>query len=183
MAYDFSLLKEKAKGVEGWLARELSSVRTGRATSAILDTVRVDSYGTKAPLSHVASISVEDAKTIRITPWDKGQNKELEKAIIASNLGLSVILDDQGLRIVFPELTAERREALRKVVNGKLEEARITLRKARDDAWQEIQERTRAGTLSEDDKFRSKEEMEKIISATGKKLEEMAERKEKEISK
>lgn len=182
MLHDFSEFKKKIDVIQEWLRRELSVIRTGRATPAILDAIRVDSYGTKVPINHIAGVSIEDPKTIRVTAWDKNQNKDIEKAITAADLGLSVVADDRGLRVKFPELTAERREALAKVVNGKFEEARVSLRKARDEIWQEIQDREKSGALSEDEKFRSKEEMQKFVDEATKAMEESVERKEKELS-
>lgn len=182
MSFDFSSFKEKLDEVKEWLARELGTIRTGRATSAILNTIRVDSYGAKQPIDHIAGVTTEDAKTLRITPWDKSHTKEIERAINDAGLGLSIVTDDAGLRVIFPELTSERRGALMKLVNGKLEEAHVSVKKAREDAWGDIQNETRAGTLSEDDKFREKNEMQKLVDEVNKKLDEMAERKEKEIS-
>jgi len=182
MQYDFSGFKKKIETLEEWLHRELSTVRTGRATPAILDTIRVDSYGAKVPINHIAGVSVEDSRTIRVTAWDKNQNKDIENAIISADLGLSVSSDDQGLRVIFPELTAERREALLKVVNTRLEDARVSLRQTRDEVWQEIQEREKSGALSEDEKFRSKTEMQKFVDSANKTMDESVEKKRKEIS-
>ncbi|MBI1999320.1 MAG: ribosome recycling factor [Parcubacteria group bacterium] len=182
MPYNFSSLDGKLEKVKEWFTRELSTVRTGRAAIAVLDSVRVESYGAAMPVTHVAGITTEDARTIRVTPWDKNQIKVIEKAILEANLGLSVVVDDRGIRIIFPELTAERREALKKVVKNKLEEARIALRKVRDEVWHDIQEQERQKKLSEDEKFRLKEDMEKRIKGAQAVLEEAAERKEKEIS-
>ena len=182
MAYDFSSFKEKLQGVEDWLATEYTGVRTGRATPAILDNVYLESYGSRTPIKHAASISIEDARTIRVVPWDKGQIKGIEKAIGEANLGLSVSSDAMGVRVFFPELTAERRTALLKVTGEKLEHARVSVRSERDDVWSEIQTLEREGDIPEDDKFRLKEEMQKYVDQANAKLEEMAGRKEKEIS-
>ncbi|MBI4118463.1 MAG: ribosome recycling factor [Parcubacteria group bacterium] len=182
MAYDFSKLKSDVKKTEEWLARELSTIRTGRATSAILDSVRIESFGTKVPINHVAGVSTEDARTIRVTPWDKGQIGDIRKGIEDANLGLSLAADDQGLRVIFPDLTVERREALKRLVNTKLEEARVTLRGHRDEAWGDIQEKEKVKAISKDVKFRLKEEMEKVVKDGNEALEAMVEKKEKEIS-
>src|SRR3989338_2838561 len=109
MAYDFSKLKTNIKETEEWLARELSGVRTGRATPALLDAVKPEAYGTRTPLRELASVSVEDARTLRVIPWDNTILKIIEKGIIDANLGVGVATDDQGLRVSFPELTSERR--------------------------------------------------------------------------
>jgi len=181
MPYDFSLLNVKIKEIEEWLSREFSTVRTGRATPAILDNVKVDSYGAKVAINHVAGITVEDARSLRVTPWDRAHIKEIEKSIQAEDLGLSVTIDDSGLRVIFPELTAERREQLKKLVGNKHEEAKISLKRAREETWNDIQKKEKGGELSEDEKFRLKDEMQKIIDETNKRFNEMEERKEKEI--
>lgn len=179
--FDFSELKEKSKDIENWLTKELSVIRTGRATPAILDFVQVEAYGSKMAVRELANIIIEDAKTVRVEPWDASMGKNIEKAINSSNLGLSVAPFEKGLRIIFPELTAERREQFIKVVKAKLEEGRISLRNLRDKTGKAIDEKEKAGGMGEDDKSRLKEDMQKIIDGSGKKLEELAERKESEI--
>jgi ribosome recycling factor len=181
MAYNFSQLKSKVTDTEEWLKREFSSVRTGRATPAILDAVTVDSYGSKMHVNQLASISVEDARSLRVVPWDMEQVRNIEVAVQNSNLGLSVNTDEKGLRIIFPELTSERRESLVKLVKQKHEEARIALRKERERVWEDIQEKEKKSELTEDEKFRLKDEMQKMIDEANKKLDESAERKEREI--
>lgn len=179
--FDFSDLKQKSRDVEAWLAKELSVIRTGRATPAILDHVEVEAYGGKMAVRELANITVEDAKTVRVEPWDASVGKSIEKAITTSNLGLSVAPFEKGLRVIFPELTSERREQFIKVAKQKLEEAKITLRGLRDRTGKVIEEKEKSGGMGEDDKFRFKDEMQKIIDETGKKLEEITERKEAEI--
>lgn len=181
MAYNFSDLKKKTEDVSIWFLKELQGIRTNRATPLLLDGVFVEAYETKMPVKDIAAIGVEDARTLRISPWDTTQTKAIEKAITASNLGLSVSIDDKGLRVHFPELTSERRTSLKKVVNEKLEQGRIQLRGERDRIWSDIQEKERSGEMSEDDKFRYKEEMQKIIDEGNKKLEKTASEKEAEI--
>src|SRR3989338_5953642 len=181
MSYDFSQLKKGITDAEGWLSGEFSSIRTGRATAAILDGVRIDSYGAKVPVGHIAGGAVEDAKTLRVVPWDKGQVKDIEQAILKADLGVSVVADSEGLRVIFPDLTSERREAFAKLARMKAEEARKRLRLARDGAWGDIQEKERAGVLTEDEKFRLKNEMQKMIDDANKRFDAMVEKKEKEI--
>src|SRR3989344_5558961 len=103
MPYNFSSLKEGIKGAEEWLLGEFAAIRTGRATASILDSVRIDSYGAKVPVNHLAGLTVEDAKTIRIVPWDKKQMKDMEQAIQKADLGVSVVSDSEGLRVIFPD--------------------------------------------------------------------------------
>jgi ribosome recycling factor len=181
MAFNFTNFKVRAKEIEDWLGREYLSIRTGKASPLLLDTVMVESYGTKQPIKHLAAIVIEDAKTLRITPWDKSSLKSIETAIVAANLGVSTSPDSNGIRVIFPDLTTERRAMLVKLIGTKLEEARITLRKERDKVWNEIQNEERAGNLSEDDKFRTKGDLQKIVDETNAKLEQLAEHKEREI--
>lgn len=182
MAYDFTPLKKKITETEDWLKREFTGVRTGRASPAILDNVRVESYGSKLPINQVGTIGIEDARTIRVSPWDTTQIKEVEKAITAANLGVSVSVDERGVRVSFPELTSERRESLIKIAKAKLEDARIALRGARDEVWNDIQRKEKDGEMSEDDKFRGKDDMQKLIDGGNKSLEELLKKKELEIA-
>jgi ribosome recycling factor len=179
--FDFSELKTKSKDIENWFAKELSVIRTGKASPAILDFVQVEAYGSKMAIKELANIIVEDAKTIRVEPWDLGLGKSIEKAINTSNLGLSVAPFEKGLRIIFPELTVERREQFIKVSRQKLEEAKVSLRNLRDKIWKTIEDKEKSGGMGEDDKFRLKIEMQKVIDLSSKKLEEAAQRKETEI--
>ncbi|MEQ1561208.1 MAG: ribosome recycling factor [Nitrospira sp.] len=182
MAYNFTPLKQSVKDTEEWLKREFSTIRTGRATPAILDGVTVEAYGTQMPLNQVANISVEDARMIRITPWDMSQVKSVEKGIIISDLGLSVSVDDKGLRVVFPELTSDRRTSLVKIAKQKLEEARITLRGEREKVIKDIDAKEKAGEMSEDEKFRLKTELQKMLDDANRILDEAFSKKEKEIA-
>lgn len=179
--YTFTELKEKSLQIEVWLTKELANIRTGRATPIILDSIFVEAYGSKMSLKEVANIILEDVRSIRIEPWDASLSKAIEKAITVSNLGLSTVPFEKGVRIIFPELTSERREQLAKVVKQKLEEARVSLRSLREKIWNDIQEKEKEGGMGEDDKFRFKEELQNIIDQSGKKLEEMSEKKEIEI--
>lgn len=180
--YNFSKFNQKAKEVENWLTKELGNIRTSRATPAILDGILVDSYGAKMPISSLGSIASQDARTLFITPWDTASIKDIEKAIIAGNLGLSVSAVDTGVRVSFPELTSDRRQALIKLAKDKLEDARVSVRKIRDEIQKEIDSAEKAGGMGEDEKFRLKAELQKLVDGLNKKLGESAERKEKEIN-
>lgn len=181
MAYDFKLLKKRIEGNKEWLKKEYLSIRTSRATPALLDGVQVLSYGTRVGLSQIANISVENARTLRISPYDVSQIKEIEKAITGAHLGVGVGADDAGIRITFSELTSERRESFLKMIKEKLEDARVSLRGERDQIWDDIQKAVKEKTISEDEKFQYKDDMQKIIDTANKELEEIASRKEKEI--
>jgi ribosome recycling factor len=182
MAYDFKPFQARIKEISERFARELSSIRTGRATSAILDGVMVEVYGTRMPINQLANIGVEDARTLRIAPWNQADSKEIERAITAANLGVSVGADEKGVRIFFPELTGERREMLLKLAKEKLEDARKQLRQARDEVQSDIEKREKAKEYGEDNKFRYKEEMQKHVDAAGKLFEEQLAKKEVEIA-
>ncbi len=181
MSYNFSSFNERVSDIEGWLKKELSMLRTGRATSAILDSITVESYGSQSPIAHVGSITMEDARALRISPWDKSQVKAIEGAIQKANLGLSVTTDENGLRIIFPELTGERRLQIIKLLKDKLEDARISLRKEREEVLNDFKRQEKEGDMSEDEHFKAKEELQKLIDAANAKLEGMAGVKEKEI--
>lgn len=182
MTYDFEPLKEKIETTLEWLIKEYFTIRTGRATPQVLDSIRIDSYGAKVPINQMANISIEDARTLRILPYDASQTKDIEKAIVGSETGLSVSSDDKGVRVSFPQLTSENRAALVKVVKEKLEQARVSLRKERDEVWSDIQKREKTGDFSEDDKFRFKDEMQKCIDEANEKLEALTTKKEEEIT-
>jgi len=182
MAYDFKPFEKRIKEIEERAGKELSGIRTGRAAPAILDGVQVESYGTRVPIVQVASVTVEDARSIRITPWDMGQAKDIEKAITVANLGLSVGSDERGVRVSFPELTSERRTGLIKLAKEKVEEIRASLRAARDDVWNDIQKQEKDKLMTEDEKYRSKEEMQKRVDAANQNFDAALERKEKEIT-
>ncbi len=181
MAYNFAPFKQSIKDLEDWLKKEFSSIRTGRATPTILDGVFVESYGARMAISQVGSIAIEGARSLRIAPWDMSQAKAIEKAIMVSNLGLSVAVDDKGLRITFPELTTESRNTFVKMAKQKLEEARVTLRTEREKVWDDIQNKEKEGGMGEDEKFRLKAEMQKLVDETNAKLEALLLGKEKEI--
>ncbi len=182
MAYDFKPFEKRIKEIEDRLTKELGGVRTGRAAPAILDSIQVESYGSRMSINQVATVTAEDARTLRISPYDMSQAKEIEKAIMQANLGLSVALDERGVRVSFPELTAERRTSLIKIAKERLEETRTSLRSARDEVWSDIQTLEKDGEMPEDDKFRSKDEMQKRVDAANKKFDDMLARKEKEIT-
>jgi len=181
MAYDFSTLKTNIKETEEWLARELSGVRTGRATPTLLDSIKPEAYGTRTPLRELASVSTEDARTLRIIPWDKELLKVIEKGITDADLGIGVSTDDQGLRVSFPELTSERRAQLTKIAGDKAEQAKVTLRAHRTDALKALEAAEEAGGMGEDEAKRLKGEIQKLIDAGNESLLKIQERKEQEI--
>ncbi|MBP9749265.1 MAG: ribosome recycling factor [Candidatus Pacebacteria bacterium] len=180
--YNFTTLQQSLKAVQEHYRQELATIRTGQAAPSILDRVRVDAYGTKVPIQQVGSIMIEDARTLRVTTWDREQVRMLEAAIREADLGVSVSADEKGVRVCFPELTSDRRAQLSKLARSKLEEARTGVRQARDHAWQEIQKMEKDKLLSEDEKFRGKEEMERRVREANDELESMVRIKEEELS-
>ena len=182
MSYNFSDFKTRTASIEEWLKKEFSLLRTGRATSAILDSISIDSYGSLTPIAHVGNISMEDARTLRVAPWDKSQVKAIEGAIQKANLGLSVTSDDAGLRIIFPELTGERRTQIIKLMKDKLEDARISLRKEREEVLNEFKRQEKDGEMSEDEHRKGKEELQKHVDEANGKFDVLAKKKEEEIS-
>ncbi|MCA9363786.1 ribosome recycling factor [Candidatus Kaiserbacteria bacterium] len=182
MMFNFKEFDERATDVVEWLTREFSAVRTGRATPALLDSVKVDSYGSKMPINQVGSVGTEDARTLRVSVWDASNVHAVEQAIVDADLGVSVVVDGGGIRVIFPELTSERRIQLLKVAKAKLEEARVSLRSARDDAGKEMDAEQKSGTMSEDERFAGKEQLQKRIDEKNKALDALYERKEKEIN-
>lgn len=182
MAYDFTKFKKSLSGTEEWLKKEFSNIRTGQASPALLDSVKVDSFGTLSPLVQLGSISTEGPRTLRIVLWDNSQTKEVEKAITLADLGVSVVVDDKGLRVNFPELTAERRVQIVKIAKEKLEEGKKQIRIHRDDVMKDLQAKEKAGGMGKDEVFRHQKEIQKMVDELNKKLEELYLKKDKEIT-
>lgn len=175
MAYNTTQFKAELKKIEEWLSKEYGSVHTGRATPMVLDSIMVESYGQYMPIKNIASISVEDPKTLRIAPWDKSAIKEIEKAIQTADIGLSVLSDSDGVRAIFPMLTTETRTKLVKVLKEKLEDARISVRKARADEIGLLDD------LTEDEQKKGKEDIQKAVDESNANLEAIFDKKEVEI--
>lgn len=165
-----------------WLSGEYNGIRSGQATPALLDNIKVESYGVMTPLNQVGSVGIEDARTLRVTPWDASSIGAIEKAVNEADLGVSVATDSAGLRVVFPELTTERREQILRLAKTKLEEARVRARSARDEAIKQIDAKLKAGDISEDDRFSQKEAVQGKIDDFNKKLDALYSQKETEIS-
>jgi ribosome recycling factor len=182
MAYDFSPLKTQIKETENWLQKELAGVRTGRATPTLLDGVKPEAYGNKTSLREIAAISVEDPRTLRIMPWDKSLTKAIEKGVVDANLGVGVAVDDQGLRVSFPELTADRRVQLKKLAGEKMEQAKVTLRSHRTDTLKDIEAKEKEGGMGKDEAMRLEQELQKLIDAGNESLAKLLEKKEQEIA-
>ncbi len=181
MSYSFTSFSGRTAAIADWFNQESAALRTGRATPALLDNVVVESYGTMTPLKHVANISIEDARTLRITPWDKSQVKAIETAIAAANLGVGAVADGASLRLNFPPLTEERRKLLVKTLKTKLEEAKISIRQEREKVLSDLAGKRKEGQISEDDERRHKTELQKLVDEANDKLEAAATKRESEI--
>jgi ribosome recycling factor len=176
-----SELKSKSEKSLEALRKEMGRVRTGRASLAILDGVRVNYYGAPTPLAQVASLSVPDARTIMIQPWDSKVLGEIEKAIQKSDLGLTPLNDGKVVRINIPPLTEERRKELVKVIKRMEEECKVALRNLRRDANEQLKTAKKDKQISEDDQFKSQDEVQKLIDKLIQKAEEIVKAKEKEV--
>jgi ribosome recycling factor len=179
---DFSIVTNLDE-VTQWLEKEFSGIRTGQASPALLDSVRVESYGTYMPISQVSSVGIEDARTLRISAWDANVIPAIEKAIRDADLGVSLATDSSGIRVIFPELTGERRAQLVKIAKSKLEAARVSVRGIRDEVMKKIDSAQKAGEISEDEKYTHKESVQKHVDATNQSLESLFAKKELEISR
>jgi len=160
---------------------ELNQVRTGRASSALVEGLMVDYYGVKSPLKQVASITTPEPRTIMIAPWDKDNLVNIEKALRESQLNLNPNNDGQVIRINIPPLNEERRKELVKLLNQKAEDGKISIRKHREEMWEEIQNLEKEGKMGEDDKFIGKDKLQEVIDEYNKKIEEIRAKKEEEI--
>ena len=171
---------EFEKAVEHF-KEELGQLRTGRASSALVENLMVEYYGSMSPLKQIASISIPEARTIAISPWSRDSLINIEKAIRESQLNLNPINDGQLIRINMPALNEERRKELVKVLNQKAEEARVVVRKVRENIWDEIQEIEKQGKIGEDDKFSGKDKLQKVVDEYNEKIDEFRKKKEEEI--
>ncbi len=160
---------------------EIAKIRTGKATTAILDGIKVEYYGTPSPLSQVANVSVLDVHTLSITPWDKSMVQVIDKAILASDLGLNPISDGTNLKIPIPPLTEERRKEYVKIVKKFGEDSKVALRNVRRDANEHLKKEEKDKKMTEDDRKRFEDEVQKITDKHISKIEEIIKHKEKEI--
>lgn len=160
---------------------ELSGVRTGRANPALLNTVTVESYGAKMPLEHVASVTVSDARTLVISPWDKGQMQAIEKAIQVANLGFNPSNDGNIIRISLPQLNEERRKEMVKMVGQIAEKGRIGVRNVREDVNKELKRAEGDGKIGKDDLSYGQEKLQEFVDKYNEEIKKLAEAKEKEV--
>ena len=161
--------------------RDLASIRTGRASATLLEHLKVDYYGSQTPISQVASINVPEARMLVIQPWDRQALGGIEKAILKSDLGLTPNNDGSVIRLVFPQLTQERRQELVKVVHKKVEDGKVALRNIRRDAHEELRAMERRKEISEDDQKRATEQLQKLVDRYIQQMDHVGKAKEAEL--
>lgn len=162
MDFDISVYEEKMEKSLSSLQEEYVAIRAGRANPRILDKITVDYYGTPSPLQSVANISVPEARMIQIQPWEASLIKDIEKAILTSDLGLTPANDGKAIRLVFPELTEERRKELVKDVKKKGEAAKVAIRNIRRDANDAVKKEQKANEISEDEQKQLEDKIQKL---------------------
>ncbi|MFH1913858.1 MAG: ribosome recycling factor [Pseudomonadota bacterium] len=173
--------KKRMAGAIGALEKDFAKLRTGRATTALVDTIMVDYYGTSTPISQLSSVSVPDAKTITIQPWDKGAFGPVEKAIMISDLGLNPVNDGKIIRIVIPPLTEERRKDLVKIAKKYTEECKVAIRNVRRDLNDTLKKMEKDKEISEDELKKGETDVQKLTDDFVKQSESVLAAKEKEI--
>lgn len=183
MSYDFNQFDQKAGKALDFIKAELSSLRTGRATVSLLDSVKVEAYGTLMSLSEVASLSVPDPTLIVIKPWDRSLTSNIEKAIMVANLNLSPIVDGEIVRVPVPALTAERRQEMVKLLAQKIEAGRVMIRSIRAETKQEIESQKHEVDVSEDDVDRDLLSLETKVKDILEQVQTIHDEKEKDLLK
>ena len=173
--------EERMKKTVASLKDGFASIRTGRASAALFDKIKVDYYGDKSPLNQVANISIPEARLIVIQPWDKALIGEIEKAIRSSELSLNPSNDGKVIRIAIPPLTEERRKELVKLAKNQAEQSRVAVRNIRRDGNDELKKILKGGELTEDEESRNSEELQKLTDSYITRVNQVLEEKEKEI--
>ena len=178
---DYIEFESKMKKTAEVLKTQLASVRAGRANAAVLDQITVDYYGVPTPIQQVASVSVPDPRSLLIQPWDASVLKGIEKAILASELGINPQNDGRAIRLVFPQLTEERRKELAKQVKKYGEEAKVAVRNIRREAIDKFKKQQKASEITEDDYKNIEKDIQKLTDDYIKEVEGIADKKEKEL--
>lgn len=174
--------EDKMKKSADVLSHEFSTVRTGRATPALVDGIKVDYFGTPTPIKSLAAISTPDAKLIVIQPWDASASGEIEKAILRSELGITPVNDGKVIRLQIPDLSKERRLELAKIVKKMAEDDRISIRNVRHAALEHVKKLEKDKLITEDDKFTGHDDIQKLTDKYIAKVDELLAAKEKEIT-
>ena len=173
--------KPEMEKVINHLSDELKKIRADRATPSLVEDIVIDCFDQRLPLKQLAAISTPEQRQILIQPWDRSYTKDIISALQKSESNLSPMIEDSAIRIALPPLTEEYRNDLLKLLSSKKEDARVTLKRVREDIWRDIQEKAKDGEVTEDEKFKAKDELQKIVDEYNNKIEETVERREKEI--
>ncbi|MBI1833876.1 MAG: ribosome recycling factor [Candidatus Andersenbacteria bacterium] len=173
--------KEKEEAIE-WLHNEIGSLRSNRVKPDIILNLQVEAYGTRNQMQSIASVTSSDARTLVISPYDKGTMQAIEKAVTEANLGVQPIVEGMIIRLVFPSLTDEVRKQTLKLLHNKVEEARVRMRQGRDEALRLLKQEREKGDLPEDDFYNGKEELDKMIGDAGKEVDAIVQKKETDIA-
>ncbi|MFH1508966.1 MAG: ribosome recycling factor [bacterium] len=176
------LKNNKFSKIKEFLQKEMVALKTGRASTGLVEDIEVESYGAKQPLKQLASISIPEPRQIAIQPWDKSTMQAIEKAIASNDkLGLTPNVQGDLIRLNLPELNEESRTNLAKIVKSKCEEAKVSIRNEREDAWKEIKKLENDNQINEDDLHKAQEELNEVVNEINKELDDMADKKEKEV--
>jgi ribosome recycling factor len=178
------LIKNKNKDfqeVVDFYLSDIASIRTGRASPALVEDIKVNIYGSEQKIKELASISTPEPRMIVIQPWDRNVVDAINGAIKKSQLGINPVVDGKLLRVIIPSLTEERRKEYIKTLKSKTEESRIKIRRVREDIWDKIQSMEKEGSIREDDKFKGREDLQKVVNEFNKKIEEAEAKKENEL--
>ena len=178
---DYTNIKEKMEKTISVYSEKLAEVRAGRANPAILNKIRIDYYGTPTPINQVAGVSVPEARLIVIQPWDVSVLKDIEKAILASDIGINPNNDGKVIRLAFPELTEERRKDLVKDIKKMAEEAKVAVRAVRRDGIDEFKKKQKDSEITEDELKQAEEQIQKLTDKYVEQIDKVADEKEKEI--
>ena len=180
---DLNTIEEKMKKSVSYFAENLSEIRAGRANPAILNKLTISYYGVQTPVNQVAAISVPEARLIVIQPWDASCLKDIEKAILASDIGLNPNNDGKVIRLNFPELTEERRRELAKDIRKMAEDARVAVRGVRREGMDDIKEASKKSEITEDERKEQEDKIQKLTDKYIEEIDKMTENKENEIMK
>ncbi len=179
---DYTEFTDRMEKTSSVLLENFNSVRAGRANAAVLDRITVDYYGVETPIQQVATISTPDPRTLAIQPWDSSVLKGIERALLVSDLGINPQNDGKVIRLVFPQLTEERRRELAKQVKKYGEEAKVAVRNIRRDAMEKFKKQQKASEITEDDYKNMEKDMQKETDSYIKKVDDLCAKKEKELS-
>lgn len=174
--------KQNFEQAVAFLKEDIAGLRTGRASVAMVEDISVEAYGTRQPIKAIASITISDAKTLMIDPWNKSMLGNVERGIRDSGLGVNPVNDGRGIRVTLPELTSERRVELAKILHQKLEQARVAVRQIREEIKSAIIAAEKDGAMSEDDRYRMQDDLEKMVKEYTEEVRVIGEKKETEIS-